>query len=100
MQRVTITIDDDLVAEIETRLAASRVTLDLVLDAADGAGVSWLHRHTEVMRKVVDEETGRIGMIVRTAPDKAKAVREKFAAPSSPLVGEGGEGGREATPER
>ena len=25
--------------------------LDLVLDPADGAGVSWLHRHTEVMAK-------------------------------------------------
>jgi GTP-binding protein HflX len=91
---------DALAAAVEARLAAGRAVIELVLDAADGAGVSWLHRHTEVMRKVVDEETGRIGMIVRTAPDTAKAVREKFAAPSSPLVGEGGEGGREATPER
>jgi len=41
--------------------------------------VSWLHRHTEVMRKVVDTETGRIAMTVRADPDKAKAVREKFA---------------------
>jgi len=70
---------DVLGAAIETRLAAGRAVIELVLDAADGAGVSWLHRHTEVMRKVVDTETGRIAMTVRADPDKAKAVREKFA---------------------
>jgi hypothetical protein len=32
------------------------------------------------MRKVVDEETGRIAMTVRADPEKAKAVRERFAA--------------------
>jgi GTP-binding protein HflX len=90
---------DALAAAVEARLAAGRAVIELVLDAADGAGVSWLHRHTEVMRKVVDEETGRIAMTVRTDPDKAKAIRERFTAPS-PLVGEGGEGGREATRER
>jgi hypothetical protein len=51
------------------------------------------------MRKVVDEETGRIAMTVRADQDKAKAIRERFTAPS-PLVGESGEGGREATRER
>ena len=32
---------------------------------ADGAGVSWLHRHTEVIRKAVDVRTGRVAMTVR-----------------------------------
>src|ERR1700734_3212965 len=32
---------------IETRLAAGRVVIELTLEAADGAGVSWLHRHTQ-----------------------------------------------------
>ena len=68
-----------LSAAIEDRLAAGRVLLELVLDTADGAGVSWLHRHTEVIRKAVDENTGRIAMTVRVEPEKAKAVREKFA---------------------
>ena len=36
---------------IEARLAPRRVVLDLVLDPADGAGVSWLHRNAEVMAK-------------------------------------------------
>ena len=40
-----------LTAAIEGRLAQSRTLLDLVLDPADGAGVSWLHRNTEVMTK-------------------------------------------------
>ena len=50
---------DRLATEIEARLAARRVTLDLVIDAADGAGVSWLHRHTEVMTKVLRDDGSR-----------------------------------------
>ncbi len=65
-------------AAIETRLGASRVLIELDLDPADGAGVSWLHRHTEVIRKAVDDN-GRIAMTVRAAPDRAASVRAKFA---------------------
>ncbi len=65
-------------ADIETRLAAGRVLIELVLDPADGAGVSWLHRHTEVIHKATDAETGSIAMTVRADPGKANAVREKF----------------------
>jgi GTPase len=71
---------DALAAAIETRLAAGRVVLELELDPAEGAAVSWLHRHTEVMRKTVDAE-GRIAMTVRVDPDKAESVRAKFASP-------------------
>jgi GTPase len=67
-----------LCAAIEARLAAGRVLLELELDAADGAGVSWLHRHTEVIRKAMDENSGRIAMTVRADPDKANAVRARF----------------------
>jgi GTP-binding protein HflX len=70
---------DALNAAIEARLAAGRVLLELVLEAADGAGVSWLHRHTEVIHKAVDEESGRTVMTVRADPQKAGAVRAKFA---------------------
>ena len=70
---------DALNAAIEARLAAGRVLLELVLDAADGAGVSWLHRHTEVIHKAVDEQSGRTVMTVRADPEKAGAVRAKFA---------------------
>ncbi len=69
---------DALTAAIEVRLSAGRVLIDLTLDPTDGAGMSWLYRHTEVIDKTVDQE-GRIAMTVRAAPDKAKAVRAKFA---------------------
>ena len=68
---------DGLIAAIETRLAAGRVLIELELDPADGAGVSWLHRHTEVISKAMDDESGRLAMTVRAAPDKADAVREQ-----------------------
>ncbi len=74
---------DALAAAIEARLAAGRVLVELVLDAADGAGVSWLHRHTEVLHKAVDPQTGRIAMTVRADPAKAEAVRERFGVSSS-----------------
>jgi GTP-binding protein HflX len=71
---------DALGAAIEARLAAGRVVIELVLDAADGAGVSWLRRHTEVIGKTVDQESGRVAMTVRAEPGKANAIREKFAS--------------------
>jgi GTPase len=49
-----------------------------VLDAADGAGVSWLHRHTEVIHKAVDADSGRTVMTVRADAGKAEAVRARF----------------------
>jgi GTP-binding protein HflX len=66
-----------LTAAIEQRLSESRVLLDVVLDPADGAGVSWLHRHTEVMTKSLDE-SGRMVMRVRTDPVNAERLRAKF----------------------
>ena len=68
-----------LIAAIEARLGRRRVVLDLVVDPADGAGVSWLHRHTEVIEKALDED-GKLAMTVRVDPDKAGVVRAKFPA--------------------
>jgi GTPase len=67
-----------LTAEIEGRLAAGRVTLDLLLDPADGAGVSWLHRNTEVMAKALRDD-GRLAVTVRADPANAERVRAKFS---------------------
>jgi len=68
---------DQLASEIEMRLAAGRVTFDLVLDAADGAGASWLHRHTEVMARTLRDD-GALAMTVRADPANAQKVRAKF----------------------
>src|SRR5260370_19130183 len=39
---------DGLLIAIEAELARSRLTLDVALDLADGARLSWLHRHAAV----------------------------------------------------
>jgi GTP-binding protein HflX len=62
---------------IETRLGAQRVTLDLTLNPADGAGVSWLHRHTEVLEKSLTSDNG-LAMTVRVDPTKAATVQARF----------------------
>ena len=66
-----------LLAEIEARLATSRTMLELTLDAADGAGISWLYRHTEVMARELRDD-GRLAMSVRVDPTKVAIVRAKY----------------------
>jgi GTP-binding protein HflX len=68
---------DDLTATIENELARSRLTLDVALDLTDGAGMSWLHRHAEVLARAEGAD-GRMHMTVRVAPDRAGLVRAKF----------------------
>ncbi len=70
---------DELAVEIEARIAATRVVLDLNLDSADGAGISWLHRNAEVLSKDFSPD-GRLAVRVRVDPANAGAVRAKFGA--------------------
>ena len=67
-----------LLTAIEDRLAASRTTLHLSIDAADGAGISWLHRHSEVLNKELHD--GRFDMTVRVDPTKRDLVINRFDA--------------------
>jgi GTP-binding protein HflX len=71
-----------LATAIEEKLSRRRVVLDLSLDPTDGAGVSWLHRHAEVMTKSLGDN-GRLAVTVRVDPTKADAVRAKFPAHES-----------------
>jgi len=73
---------DRLLEVVEARLALRRVMLDLVLDPADGAGVSWLHRNSEVMAKAMRED-GQLGMTVRADATNAERIRGKFLTPPS-----------------
>jgi GTP-binding protein HflX len=68
---------DTLNAAIEARLAEARSTIDLVLDPADGSGLSWLYRHTEVLERGLGED-GRLHLKVRGNPDQTAQVRTKF----------------------
>ena len=63
---------DALLAAIEDRLAATRTTLDLSIDASNGAGISWLHRNSEVLNKELHD--GRFDMTVRVDETKRDIV--------------------------
>jgi GTP-binding protein HflX len=73
---------DALAAEIETRIAATRIVLNLRLDAADGAAISWLHRNAEVLAKDLAPD-GSLAVTVRVDPANAGAVRARLA-PAKP----------------
>jgi GTP-binding protein HflX len=68
---------DAFFAAIEERLARSRVALRVSLDAADGAGLSWLYRHAEVLNPPKTTR-GRTVMDVRVDPGKLGELRAKF----------------------
>jgi GTPase len=70
---------DALTAAIETRLAQARQIIDLVLDPADGSGLSWLYRHTEVLERDLGGD-GQLHLKVRGDPDQSAQVRAKFGA--------------------
>ncbi len=67
-----------LLSAIEDKLAATRSTLDLSIDASDGAGVSWLHRNAEVLDKNLAD--GRYAMTVRVDETKRNIVIERYGA--------------------
>ncbi len=69
---------DALLLAIEDRLAATRTTLDLSIDASDGAGISWLHRNAEVLDKELKD--GRFAMTVRVDETKRETVISRFGA--------------------
>ena len=66
-----------LLAAIETRLGESRQTIEVSVDATDGAGLSWLYRHSEVLARDVHDD-GRLTVTVRADADNAARVRAKF----------------------
>jgi GTPase len=68
---------DLLVDAIEMRLSESRQTLEVSIDPADGAGLSWLYRHSEVLVKDMRDD-GRLAVTVRADRDNAARVRAKF----------------------
>ncbi|MGN6460256.1 MAG: GTPase HflX, partial [Pseudolabrys sp.] len=68
---------DRLIDMVETRISANRLTFTLDLDPADGEGISWLHRHAEVLDKALRDD-GRFAVTVRVDPAKAERVRNRF----------------------
>jgi GTP-binding protein HflX len=69
---------DELLVAIEELLAATRATLTLTIDASDGAGISWLHRNTEVLVKTLRDS--KFDMTVRVDETKRDIVIDRFSA--------------------
>ena len=69
---------DALLAAIEAQLATMQTTLNLSIDAADGAGISWLHRNAEILDKQLHD--GRFDMTVRVDETKRDIVVNRFDA--------------------
>jgi GTP-binding protein HflX len=68
---------EHLLAAIEQRLGEKRQTLQLSIDPSDGAGLSWLYRHSEVLSREMNEE-GRLALSVRADPKNAALVKHKY----------------------
>ena len=68
---------EHLLAAIEQRLSEQRQTLQLSIDPSDGAGLSWLYRHSEVLSRELAED-GRLALSVRADPKNAEMVKHKY----------------------
>ena len=68
---------ENLLAAIETRLGEKRPTLRLSIDPSDGAGLSWLYRHSEVLSREMRED-GRMALSVRADPKNAEIVKHRY----------------------
>jgi GTP-binding protein HflX len=68
---------ETLLARIEQRVAADRLSFAVTLDAADGGGLNWLYEHTEVLQRRSDAE-GHVVMAVRIAPEKEPRLLKRY----------------------
>ena len=68
---------DNLLTAIESRLGEARQTLQLLLDPSDGAGLSWLYRHSEVLSRQMRDD-GRLEISVRADAKNAEMVKHKY----------------------
>ena len=70
---------DPLNGLIEARLSSRRLVFDLELEPDDGAGLSWLYRHAEVLARETAVD-GHLSVTVRIDPAKAEIARAKFGS--------------------
>jgi GTPase len=80
---------EDLLVAIEHRLSKKRQTLRVSIESSDGAGLSWLYRHSEVLSRELTDE-GHLVLCVRVDPKNVELVKHKFPAateikPPSPM---------------
>jgi len=68
---------EDLLVAIEKKLGEKRKTLHLSIEPSDGAGLSWLYRHAEVLSREMRPD-GRLVVSLRTDPKNAELVKHKY----------------------
>ncbi len=68
---------ESLLVAIEEKLGEKRQTLHLSIDPSDGAGLSWLYRHSEVLSREMQPD-GSLAVSVRTDPKNAEMVKHKY----------------------
>jgi GTPase len=68
---------ENLLTAIESRLGEARQTLQLFLDPSDGAALSWLYRHSEVLSRQMRDD-GRLEISVRADAKNAEMVKHKY----------------------
>ena len=68
---------EHLLAAIESKLGERRQTFEIRIDPADGAGLSWLYRHAEVLSREMRDE-GHLAVTVRADQKGAELVKHKF----------------------
>jgi GTP-binding protein HflX len=70
---------DSLAVAIADRLAAGREQVTVSVAPADGSGLNWLYRNTEVLSRR-DGADGVIEVTVRVPPERAEGLRRRFAS--------------------
>jgi GTP-binding protein HflX len=68
---------ESLLVALEEKLGEKRQTLHLSIDPSDGAGLSWLYRHSEVLSREMQPD-GSLAVSVRTDPKNAEMVKHKY----------------------
>jgi GTP-binding protein HflX len=68
---------DELLGKIEKRLAKKSTVYEIMIDAADGKGMAWLHQRGEVMARKAYAD-GRTKLSVRFDADTAGQAQSKF----------------------
>ena len=67
---------EDLLAHIESLMAAFKKPLQFHVKFEDGEGQNWVYRHADILEKTQDEEG--IVFTVRMSPDRAAQARNRF----------------------
>ncbi|MBN9545001.1 MAG: GTPase HflX [Alphaproteobacteria bacterium] len=67
---------DTLLSRIEADVSHDNISLDLSLDASDGAGLAWTYRHAEVVKR--RDRAGRIALSLRISPQNAARFQDRF----------------------